>query len=85
MPRPAGRCHQACSAHRTCSWAECWRPVCLVSSGAGGQPGRECSEDPPSAASDFTLLVTKADLLLFFTRKKCIDLGILPMIQEVNS
>lgn len=65
--------------------AECWPPARPAGAGAGGQPGRECSEDPLSAASNFTLLVTKADWLLFFTRKKCIDFGLLPMIQEVNS
>lgn len=49
-------------------------------SGGWGRP-----EGPLAAASDFRVSVTKADLLLLFSRKKCIDLGLLPVTQEESS
>lgn len=44
-----------------------------------------CPEGPFFDASDFTELVTEAGWPLFFTRKECIDFGLLPMSQEEAS
>lgn len=47
--------------------------------------GWEHPKGPSSAASHFSMLVTKADWLRFCSnkkKKKCIDFGLLPMIQE---